>query len=79
MKRHLRLKELAEYMGVSKRTVRKWCRNGLTKYKVPGSNLIYFDFSDLQKFLIPVNAGEEAERMKAQIADIVRKMQKDGN
>ncbi|MGE0087686.1 MAG: helix-turn-helix transcriptional regulator [Desulfococcaceae bacterium] len=78
MKRWVRLKELAEYMGVSVRTVRNWCKKGLITYKVPGSNLVYVDSADLQKFLVPVNAKDEADRMNAQIREIVKTLSKGG-
>ncbi|MEZ4529063.1 MAG: helix-turn-helix domain-containing protein [Desulfobacterales bacterium] len=63
MKRYLRLRELAGKL-VTVRTVRNWCQHGgLPKYRVPGSNLIYFDPEDLEKFFIPVNAKEEINAM----------------
>jgi len=78
VKKYFRLKELAGYMSVSERTVRNWFKKGLMKYRVPGSNLVYVDSADLQKFLIPVNAKDDADRMNAQITEILKTLNKGG-
>ena len=68
----LRIKQAAEYCGVSERTVRSWLKEGLRFSRIKGIILIRIESLDswLEKFAVNEKCGEE-------IDDIVNKILND--
>ena len=63
---YLRVGEAAEYLGVSKDTLRRWDAAGKLKaYRNPASNFRLYRLSDLEKFLARVAGRSAAAGTKA--------------
>lgn len=63
---YLRVKEAAEYLGVSPQTLRRWDDDGtLTAVRRPGSNYRYYRRADLEPFRLEYRRAEEVDREPA--------------
>lgn len=66
VKTFLRIKEAAEFLGVSSNTVRAWCRDGkITEHRHPFNNYRLFKKSDLERFFRQIERSATRMAQKA--------------
>lgn len=58
-KNYLRIKEAAEFLGISQLTLRNWDKKGkLTAHRHPANNYRLYRLADLEKFLEKINKNK---------------------
>lgn len=58
-KNYLRIKEAAEFLGISELTLRNWDKKGkLTAHRHPVNNYRLYKISDLEKFVVKIDQNK---------------------